>query len=1099
MKWPLLLSFVLFQLIVNRLVAQDISINIHGESLTSVFETIKKDFNYQFIYVEGTLENTHPVKVHVKDAKNIEELMDVVLAGQPLTYSIQGKVIIITKKDSNGIHARSIRHIKGIVRDSETGEGIAHASVSFVGYYGGAVADTSGKFEITIPDDIDSIKWSAVGYLGYEEVFGEKENYDVLLTRMDIQVDDIVITGIVERRKEMYTSSTSTFTGNQLLQIGNTNVINSLGTLNPSFIIIPNNLQGSNPNALASIELRGKTSLTGIALQDQFSIDPNLPLFILDGFESSLSQISNLDMHRIASVTLLKDAASSALYGARSANGVVVVETKKPELGKMNVFYNGDFNIEVADLRGYNMMNAAEKLEFERLSGRYEPSKPENDYLRVDDPIALSRAYNNKLRDVLKGVDKYWLDVPLQTGFMQNHSLYIQSGNNVWQYGIGANHKDQAGVMKGTGRKVWGGWADFAFRKKKWNVQGKTFISGNSSFDSPSADFSFYVKQNPYYTDLDTSRYLAETPLPNSNLYYKEPNHIYNALLNSYDQGQFSNFQQNIAIIWQPSLQWQFSGRLQLTSSRDKNNTFISPKDTRYDALNVAERGSYNYLQKNGFSYQGNLMAVWNREIADKHLLTANFRTELLENDINHMGYVLEGFPEDALGKPKESYKYIDGRLNDLVSPPMIRRVNGLVSANYSYDYRYFVDATIRVDGSTQFGSANKYAVFWSVGLGWNMNKESFLKDWEALESLRLRFNTGLTGNQNFGSFASTVVYSPIVGGADQGIIHHSLGNPNLEWQNTMQTNIGLDLALWKGRFSLTADIFEKYTSPLIATINLPPSTGVEDYSMNVGDLSMKGWEGVLRFSPIFNPTGWVWTLGATSWMYKSQYKNLNQSLNGANEDMKTIGSLLRYYNGYGPDELWAVRSLGIDPSSGREMFLTKEGNPTFEYDKDHTVPVGNGRPWAEGMLNSFISYKAFSLGVYFHYSVGGYRFNEALYNKVENIDFDDLSSNQDRRALYDRWKKVGDNARFRGISVLDETPISSRFIQRESLFEGKSLSLSYVIESQRHHWLKQIGVNSIRCTTYANDFLYLSNLVAERGIAYPFSRTFSFNMSIMF
>ncbi|MCH5686845.1 TonB-dependent receptor plug domain-containing protein [Niabella sp. W65] len=203
--------------------------------------------------------------------------------------------------------------------------------------------------------------------------------------------------------------------------MGNLNVVQSLKTLDPSFIVLENNLQGSNPNALPTIELRGKTSLAAATLNDEFAEDPNQPLFILDGFPTTLQRITDLDINRIESVTLLKDAASTAIYGAKAANGVVVVETVKPKPGELRVSYNADFMVQMPDLSDYNLMNAAEKLEFERLAGRYTlytNTLPEQQ-------LALNQLYDNKLKEVQRGVNTYWMNEPLRTAVTNGHSLQV--------------------------------------------------------------------------------------------------------------------------------------------------------------------------------------------------------------------------------------------------------------------------------------------------------------------------------------------------------------------------------------------------------------------------------------------------------------------------------------------------------------------------------------------------------------------------------------------------------------------------------------------------------------------------------------------------
>lgn len=1074
--------------------AQTIELDLSDAAVEDAFSVLHERYGYHFVYVATALEGLPRISPHIRSA-TIDEAMKSLVQGLPLSYSIKGKVITVVKQLKEE-PIKMLPSIRGYVMNAETGERIPNVSIQYVGKSGGASTSDDGTFQLRVPIGVDSIRWTAIGYRPHTDAFQEAKSYYIALQPTTMNMDEAVVTGIVERDRSRYTSSTTTFTGTQLKQIGNRDLINCLRTLDPSFIVIPNNLQGSNPNMLAQIELRGKTSLTGVAVKTQFGTDPNLPLFILDGFESSLQQITDLDINRIASVTLLKDAASSALYGAQSANGVVVVETLKPVAGKLNLFYTSDFSMERADVSDYNMMNATEKLEFERLAGRYIPEEENNPLV---DHLGLDRAYNDRLRKVLSGVNYTWLNVPLQTAYAHNNSLYLQGGNARWQYGGGGNYKQRAGVMKGTGRNTGSAYADITFRTATWNIQGRSSFFGSSAFGSPTADFSRYVSQNPLYTPSDATPYLDEIPYPDREGSYREPNYVYDALLNSYEHLHSNTFIQQMMASWQLAPEWQLIGRVQLTNELVKADTFWSPKDTRYALLNARERGAYVKHRYSNRRYQGSVMAVWNHVISEDQFLTLNMRAEAMEIDINEQGFKLRGFPEETSGEADQSYNFAGNKLEPLPSPPTIRRVNALISGNYSLANRYFMDATLRVDGSTQFGSANRYSTFWSIGLGWNVHNEPFMQGgWEGLDMLRLRVNTGLTGNQSFGSFASTVSYHPITDDVSGGIIHESLGNPQLEWQNTQQTNIGVDVKLWKGRVSLTANLFEKLTSPLIAYVDLPPSTGVNNYALNVGDLRLRGYEGTLRFSPVYQPSGdWMWTIGVTALGYSSRFENLSDLLAGANERLKEAKALSRFQNGYSPDDLWAVRSLGIDPATGREVFLTRDGHNTYLYSTVDETKVGNQRPWVEGVVSCYVGFKDIQVGGYFRYSLGAARLNEALYQKVENINFDELSSNQDRRALYDRWQQVGDQARYKSISLLEETPISSRFLQKENIFSGESLSISYLWDAGKSAWLQRSGLQSVRITCYANDFLRISNILAERGTAYPFSRTYALSLSL--
>ncbi len=1071
--------------------AQEISLDVSDVTLEEALSRLNQRYGYHFVYVASALQDLPHVSVSVS-GRNIHVIMNALLRNLPLTYAVRDRVVTLVRKQDEDRFHMSTKPITGEVYDTETTKAIPNVGIQWVGREGGGTSGSSeGIFDLNVPIEIDSLRFTAVGYHPHTEALVGSKRYRIGLRPLVVDIEEVVVTGIVERNVGSYTSATTTISGTQLRQLTNTDVIAALEVLDPAFVVIANNLRGSDPAVLPQIELRGKTSLSGLSLEGELGIDPNLPLFILDGFESSLEQIVALDINRIESVTLLKDAASSALYGARSANGVVVVETRKLATGKPMLYYRADIGVETADIGGYNMMNSLEKVAFEHLAGRYTPQG------NNENPAALSRVYNDRRKKALQGQDFNWLEVPLRPGFTHNHSLFIQGGNNRWQYAVGGNRRNRQGVMQGSDHTTWGAWADVAFRKEKWSVLGKSFVNEYTNTNLPANDFSRYVKQSPLYTPLDTAKYLDEIPYRDQQGFYSEPNYVYDAQLNSAVHTRTHAYQQNVAMVYTLSPSWELSSRWQLGYQQTLGSEFWSPKDTRYEKTPIQQRGSYAYRQSRRLTYQGNVMATWNRMIADRHGFTLNLRAEIQQNDLNYRGYTLVGFPLETSGNPHEAYADVPDQPGPLPSPPMIRRLNGLVSGNYMFAKRFFMDVTGRIDGSTQFGSANRYAAFWSVGVGWNVHDEPFLKNSGFVDVLRIRLNTGLTGNQSFGSFLSTVVYEQ-ASQTDGGITHDSFGNPYLKWQSTRQTNIGLDVELWGGRLVLSGNWYRKNTDPLIGVIDMPPSTGVSNFAMNVGALKTHGVDAFVRFSPIFHPKRNVlWSVGATFFQHRSRYANLAAELVALNEQMRNNRALSQYVNGYSPDDLWAVRSLGIEPTTGREMFFTKEGLRTFEYNPADAMVVGNARPWGDGIVSTIVHYKGFSFGAYFRYTLGRALLNEALYEKVENIDFEGLSANQDRRALYDRWQHPGDRTRFRGISLLEETPMSSRFIQRENLFSGESLSIGYAFLAAGSRLLQPLHVRQIRLTGYAHDFLRLSNVLVERGTQYPFSKTFSFSLEV--
>lgn len=419
------------------------------------------------------------------------------------------QAVVIKKSEKSNTSEPTVvkqQRILGRVMDKD-GKGISGASIRMKSDPQAATSSgEDGDFSLPVTASNKTFIVSYVGYGTVEFVADpKKEPIKVVLVKTDQELEAIVVsTGLVTRNKESFTGATASFTGAELKQVGNTNVIQTLKTLDPSFILMENNLMGSNPNGLPQIEIRGKTSIPGQSMNDLYGMDPNQPLFILNGFETTLRTVVDLDINRILSVTILKDAASTAMYGARASNGVIVIQTIRPTPGPLRITYNNDMNFEVPDLSVYNMMNAAEKLEFERLAGRYHTSN-------LTWKLTLDELYNKHLTDVMRGVDTYWLKEPLRDfGFTNNSSIYVDGGAEAFSYGASFNYKRQNGVMKESNRDSWTGTVSLIYKKDNFTFDNETFIRGYQGQESPYGAFSTWVNTNPYFEKIPRTHFLKE-------------------------------------------------------------------------------------------------------------------------------------------------------------------------------------------------------------------------------------------------------------------------------------------------------------------------------------------------------------------------------------------------------------------------------------------------------------------------------------------------------------------------------------------------------------------------------------------------------------
>ena len=985
------------------------------------------------------------------------------------------------------------REVRGKVVD-EKKLPIPGVSVRLGGTSMGTATDVDGKFKLLVPADTATLVVSFIGMktevvkIPRLKAGVEQKELTIVLREEDVKLEDVVVTGIFTRKKESFTGSASTYSAAELKTMGTQNILQSLKTLDPAFAILEDNQFGSDPNRLPNMEIRGKSSMLG--LRDELDADPNQPLFILDGFESTLAAINDLDINRVASITILKDAASTAIYGSKAANGVIVVETVKPEAGKLQVSYTGNMNLSMPDLSSYNLMNAREKLEFERLAGRFEPAS-----WSTTSEVELNRLYNEKLKVIESGVDTYWLAEPLRVGVNQKHSLYVQGGEGNFLFGLGAGYNGVSGVMEKSDRDVISGNIDLIYRMSKFQFSNK-FSLTSTDYRNPIVAFSEYAAANPYYKKRNETGTI-EKWLENNN-FFKAANPLWNASQNSRDEGKNLALTNYFMAEYFPTVEWRVRARLGLTYGNDDTEKFYSRNDTRFENMETIKKGEYRSSNTRTNQVEGELSVTY-AKVLGKHRINLVVGGNVSSNKSLTQGYSAVGFPDGDFSYPSFSNGYPENGTPTYYES-VSRSVNGYFNAGYAFDDRYLMDFSLRTSGSSVFGTSRKYNTTWSVGLGWNLHKEKFIMDhvgW--IDLLKLRASIGNPGNQSFDSAQSLLTYSFQYGSMNYfglGAVLAQIGNPDLEWQITVDKNIGLDVTLFNKRFSLTADYYYKVTDPLLIKVSTPLSSGTETYMTNAGEQVSQGLTASVTYYIFQNfEERFSWMIRANVRTQKTRIDKIGNKLSTLNASGKGSNTV-RYYDGADPDDIWAVKSAGIDPSNGKELFYAKDGSYTYDFSYDDEVICGNTRPDVEGVIGSSLNWKGFSVSLNFRYQMGADVFNEALYSKVENISRSDLNKNQDKRALYERWQEEGDIVRFKNIASAETTPMSSRFVQEENVLTLESVYLGYEFYDG---WIKKLGLSSLKFQVSMRDVFRASTIRSERGISYPFARSMEAGLSFNF
>ena len=700
--------------------ADSISLDLNNVTCKEALDAIKKQTNLDFFYNNQEINAVGKISVRCQNV-SLEAALRQVL-GKNFTFRIVDNTVVIRPQERKPDPVKQ-QVAKGVVVDVQ-GLPLPGVTVLLKGTTLGTSTDMDGKFTFSFPHTAGSVlQFSFIGMKTTEVIFSGQEELKIVLEEETTQMDEVVVTGIFERKSESFTGSATTYKKEDLKMMGSQNILQSLRTLDPSFHITPNNEFGSDPNKLPDIDIRGKTSI--VNLKEDYAVDPNQPLFILDGFEVDLQTIVDLNMERVASVTILKDAASTAIYGSRAANGVVVVETKRPAPGTLRLSYNGDFTVQMPDLSDYNMMNAAEKLEFEWLTGYY--TKTSNEEYLVD----RMNLYNQRLRNVQSGVDTYWLSEPVRTGFSHKHNMYVEGGDDAMLYGVGLSYNGTQGVMKQSGRDVLSFNIDLRYRKGKFRFDNKFTLDYTESQNAPQS-FSVYVQTNPYYPkDYEGSvpKYLEESSVDGGFWSIKVENPLYNASLNYLDDSKEISFRNNFQMEWRPMDGIMARGRISLTKANNKSEKFKSPFHTDFDETEKTERGSYSKATTDRWGYDGDVTLTYGKLLADMHQVNAvlgwNFSSTRLIND----AFTAIGFPDDNVPNPAFANEYAT-ESKPSYSESTTRSTSFYMNLNYAYNNRYLLDVNYRKDGSSVFGTNKRFTDSWSVGVAWNIHNEAFMGDW---------------------------------------------------------------------------------------------------------------------------------------------------------------------------------------------------------------------------------------------------------------------------------------------------------------------------------------------------------------------------------
>lgn len=1002
----------------------------------------------------------------------------------PTTAQAQDNVTVVV--NDGKVKSNSI---SGVVYSADDNEPLIGAQVRIVGANVVTITDVNGRFSFK---SVELKKQKLqVSYIGMEtQTVTAGHEMKVVLKRDSKTLSDVVVNGYFTRKKQTFTGAAKTVTSDEIMKVAPNNILQTLATLDPSLNIAQNNAAGSNPNAVPDLVIRSTTSLS-----TSNEVGLNAPLIVIDGVEQSLQALYDMDINDIERVDILKDASATALYGENAANGVIVIERKRVSQSPVRIRYTVTPQLSFADLSSYDYCNAAQKLELEKRAGLYKSETGK-----------LDESYFEKLALVTSGIDTDWKSKPVRNSFSHNHSLSISGRGSGLDYNVNANYQNTQGVMKDDGRTRYGMNVYLSY-----TAINNLIITLRASHDqlninsSKYGSFSSYLECNPYDSPYDQYGNLRPE------LSYEMNNPLYEASLSSFDKSQSRTQQLSLDVRYNIKPNFFITAQGSYNTSRGTSDVFRSPDSHDFkNVTNISQKGKYTLGNTGSDQWAAKLVGNYIHNFDnDGTMLTLNLGGEIKRSKSTSSTLVATGFLSDEQNDIAYATTYPDGG-KPSGSEDLSASLGGFLAANFMWKNRYVLDGSYRVSGSSKFGSDHRYAPFWSVGAGWNIHNEEFAKKLGWINTLRLRGSYGYTGSVKFSSYQAVTTYkynSDYLSYTGVGAIPMGMANPDLKWQTTKKLNVGITSSLFGDRLNVNFDVYNEKTTDMLIDRSLPPSSGTTSVKANLGSQTSNGIEFSL-WGKIIKTRDWEWSLSVNGLHSKTTINNISDAMKRMNEqnasgftssdgstNIASSSPLFQYREGESPSAIYAVRSAGIDPATGNEIFIKKDGSYTYKYDSKDQVSCGDTNPTLQGSISSMLQYKNFSLTASFSYRFGGEMYNSTRALKVENVN---PRKNCDVRAFTDRWTNVGDVKPYIDIAKAtgNTSVYTDRFVEKDDELWLSSLYLQYNVPMT---FLKKLHIQKMYLGIGTEDLFRITSAKYERGTSYPFSRSINMSASLTF
>jgi TonB-linked SusC/RagA family outer membrane protein len=876
--------------------------------------------------------------------------------------------------------------VSGTVTSATDAQAIPGVTIVVKGTARGTATDLSGNYTISVPSD-GTLVFSFVGFQKQEVLVNGQKKIDIVLAEEKFDLGEVVVVGYGTDSKKLISGSIDLVGEEEIKNIPVRTIDGVLQGRTAGMTISPNS---GTPGGQPTIKLRGGSSINA----------SNQPLFVIDGIPAisgsygqvsmsgqEISALSDINPNDIESITVLKDASATAIYGSRASNGVILITTKKGSYQKTTVSLNTNYGWQqLPPERLLDLMNAAQ--------------------------------YNEYAGTNIQGIDTDWMSEVLQVAPTTNTELSVSSGNDKTRIFLSGSYYKQDGVIKGASYDRYSGRLNVDQKLlKNLTIGGGVSISysknerieGDATLYGPLPNAMSIPAIYPVYTPegkYDESHFYAN-PVAIAN---EAINHAYTNRTNG-----------NVYLEYK-----FFDG---FTFSSKWGADIYSLREHSYDPVTERQGAKYNGLGIEGTSYVSNLIATntlqYSKSIDDKH----NF--EALA------GYSFEKYASrstyiDAVDFPNENFQYIAsaGTIRSASASALDRGLNSVFGQiKYNYKYKYIFSLTARADGSSKFGENNRYGYFPAVSVAWRASEENFMKPIKVISDLKFRVSYGLTGNDGIGDYASLGLYGGGYNyGGESGTAPIQLPNPDLKWESTAQTGFGFDLGLLADRINLNADFYFNKTKDLLLDRPIPPSSGFTAITSNIGTMQNMGMELILNALAIDKTFKWNISLNfsANRNEVTSLYEDQPIDDLGRGGNRVEVGQPIGIFYGY--------RCLGVDPTTGNLVYddVDKDGQITSA---DRTKTGDPNPDFMYGVTNVF-TYKALELSVFLQGTYGNDIYNGTMLY-LGNLTAED---NQITKML-NRWKNPGD---ITDVPRVGDQLTSSRFLEDGSFMRIKNVTLAY-------------------------------------------------------